>query len=119
MRACMLACMELKKKVSRRQSEQQKRGKRVSRERLPGGKTVEVDNTGERDRDVSKTVKQNYHKMADWRRQDVQQENSKRDVVSQGKTRKARVFMGVSSITKVNKVVNRAEDIAVCLQGEK
>ena len=49
----------------------------------------------------------------------VQQERSFADVVSQGKTRKARVFMGDSIIRKVDKIVNRGDDITVCLPGAK
>ena len=40
--------MDQKKKDGRRQSMQQKRGKRVSGEGLPGGKTVKVDDRRER-----------------------------------------------------------------------
>ena len=50
----------------------------MSGEGLPGGKTVEVDDTRERERDVSKTVKQDVHEMTDGRRQSMQQENGKR-----------------------------------------
>ena len=71
----------------------QKRGKRVSGEGLPGGKTVTVDDRRERGRSV-------------------RQERSFADV---GKTRKARIFMGDSIIRKVDKVVNRGEDIMVCI----
>ena len=58
----------------------------------------------------------------------MQQENGKRttrkersfaDVVSKGKARKAQVFMGDSIIRKVDKVVNRAEDITIYLLGAK
>ena len=63
---------------------QQKRGKRVSGEGLPGGKTVKVDDRRERGHSV-------------------RQERSFVDVVSQGKARKARVFMGDSIIRKVDK----------------
>ena len=58
----------------------------------------------------------------------MQQENGKRvtrqersfaDVVSQGKVRKVRVFMGDSIIRKVDQIVNRGEDITVCLSGVK
>ena len=52
---------------------QQKRGKRVSGEGLPGGKTAEVDR---RERGHS-----------------VRQERSFADVVSQGKARKARIWI--------------------------
>ena len=77
----------------------------MSGEGLPADKTGEIDDRRERERDGSKTVKQNEHKMTDGRRQDVQQENGKRVkrqersssdvVVSQGKVGKARVFMGI------------------------
>ena len=49
----------------------------------------------------------------------VQQESSFADVVSQRKARKARVFMGDSIIRKVDKIVNRGDDITVCLPGAK
>ena len=52
---------------------QQKRGKRVSGDGLPGGTTVEVENRGEMERDISKTVKQNEQNMTYGRRQSVQQ----------------------------------------------
>ena len=65
--------VEQKKKDGRRQSMQQKRGKRVSGDGLPGGTTVEVENRGERERDISKTVKQNEQNMTYGRRQSVQQ----------------------------------------------
>ena len=94
---------------------------------MPGGKTVEVDDIREqKERDVNKTVKQNDHKMTDWRRRRVQQENGKRvtrqersfaDVVSQGKVRKARVFMGDSTFRKVDNVVMRGGDITLCVPG--
>ena len=67
--------------------------KRKGNVRLPGGKTVEVDDKRESEKYISKTVKQNDHKMTDGRRQSVQQDNYKRvtrqersfaDVVSQG-----------------------------------
>ena len=90
------------KKDDRRQRMQQKRGKRVSGEGLPGGKTVKVDDMRERGHTSS-----------------VQQERSFADVVSQGKARKARVFMGDSIIRKVDKIVNRGDDITVCLPGAK
>ena len=93
--------VDQKKKDDRRQSMQQKRGKRVSGEGLPGGKTVKVDDRRER-----------VHTSS------VQQERSFADVVSQGKARKARVFMGDSIIRKVGKIVNR-DDITVCLPGAK
>ena len=35
---------------------QQNRGKRVSEERLPGGKTVEIDDRRERERNVTKNA---------------------------------------------------------------
>ena len=92
--------MDQKKKDDRRQSMQQKRGKRVSGEGLPGGKTVKVDDRRERGHSV-------------------RQERSFADVVSQGKARKARVFMGDSIIRKVDKIVNRGDDITVCLPGAK
>ena len=79
---------------------QQKRGKRVSGEGLPGGKTVKVDDRRERG-----------HR--------VRQERSFADVVSQGKARKAQVFMADSIIRKVDKIVNRGDDITVCLPGPK
>ena len=79
---------------------QQKRGKRLSVEGLPGGKTVKVDDRRERGHSV-------------------RQERSFADVVSQGKARKARVFMGDSIIRKVDKIVNRRDDITVCLLGAK
>ena len=78
--------VDQKKKDERRQSMQQKRGKRVSGEGLLGGKIVKVDDRRERGR----------------------QERSFADVVSQGKARKARVFMGDSIIRKVNKIVQYA-----------
>ena len=94
--------VDQKKKDDRRQSMQQKRGKRVSGEGLPGGKTVKVDDRRER-----------VHTSS------VQQERSFADVVSQGKARKAQVFMGDSIIRKVDKIVNRGDDITVCLPGAK
>ena len=94
--------VDQKKKDDRRQSMQQKRGKRVSGEGLPGGKMVKVDDRRER-----------VHTSS------VQQERSFADVVSQGKARKARVFMGDSIIRKVDKIVNRGDDITVCLPGAK
>ena len=48
----------------------------------------------------------------------MRQERSFANVVSQGKARKARVFMGNSIIRKVDKIVNR-DDITVCLPGAK
>ena len=75
--------VDQKTKDDRRQSMQQKRGKRVSREGLPGGKTVKVDDIRER-----------VHS--------VRQETSFVDVASQGNARKARVFMGDSIISKVD-----------------
>ena len=92
--------VDQKKKDERRQSTQRKIGKRVSGEGLPGGKTVKVD--GRRERGPS-----------------VRQERSFADVVSQGKAWKARVFMGESIIRKVDKIVNRGDDITVCLPGAK
>ena len=52
---------------------------------LPGGKTVKVDDRREM-------------------RHSVRQERSFADVVSQGKVRKARVFMGDFIIRKVDKI---------------
>ena len=49
----------------------------------------------------------------------MQQERSFADVVSQGKMRKARVFVGDSIIRKVDKIVNRGDDISVCLPRAK
>ena len=92
--------VDQKKKDDRRQSMQQKRGKRVSGEGLPGGKTVKVDDRRERG-------------------DSVRQERSFADVVSQGKARKARVFMGDSIIRNMDKIVNRGDDITVCLPGAK
>ncbi|KAI0207896.1 Mechanosensory protein 2 [Lamellibrachia satsuma] len=92
--------VDQKKKDERRQSMQQKRGKRVSGEGLPGGKTVKVDDRRERGHSV-------------------RQERNFADVVSQGKAKKARVFMGDSIIRKVDKIVNRGDDITVCLPGAK
>ena len=83
-----------KKKDGKRKNVQQKEDKRVSEEGLSGGKTVKVDD--ERERGHS-----------------VQQARSFADVVSQGKAREARVFMGDSIIRKVDK--NRGDDITVCL----
>ena len=94
--------VDQKQKDDRRQRMQQKRGKRVSGEGLPGGKTVKVDDIRERGHTSS-----------------VQQERSFADVVSQGKARKARVFMGDSIIRKMDKIVNRGDDITVCLPGAK
>ena len=88
-----------KKKDDRRQSMQQKRGKQVSGEGVPRGKIVKVDDRRERGHSV-------------------RQERSFADVVSQGKARKALVFMGDSIIRKVDKIVNR-DDITACLPGEK
>ena len=92
--------VDQKRKDDSRQSMQQKKGKRVSREGVPGGKTVEVDDRRERGHSV-------------------RQEKSFANVVSQGKARKARVFMGDSIIRKVDKIVNRGDDITVCLPGAK
>ena len=83
--------MDQKKKDDRRQNMQQKRGKRVCGEGLPGGKTVKVDDRRERGHSV-------------------RQERSFADVVSQGKARKARD----SIIRKLDKNVNRGDDITVC-----
>ena len=77
---------------------QQTKGKRVSGEGLQGGKTVKVDDRRE------------------WGNS-VRQERSFADVVSQGKMRKARIFMGDSVIRKVDKIVNKGDDIIVCLPG--
>ena len=52
-------------------------------------------------------------------RHSVHQERSFADVVSQGKTRKARIFMGNSIIRKVHKIENRGDGITVCLPGGK
>ena len=71
--------VEMNKKGDSRQSLQQKKGKRVSGEGLPGGKTGEVDDRREKYRDINKTVKQYDHMMTDGRRQNVQQENGKHD----------------------------------------
>ena len=72
----------------------------MSGEGLPGGKTVEVDDRRERGHSV-------------------RQERSFADVVSQGKARKDQVFMWDSIIRKVDKIVNRGDDITVCLPGAK
>ena len=64
---------------------QQKKGKRVSEEGLPGGKTAEVDDRRESGHSV-------------------RQERSFTDIVSQGKARKARLFIGDSIIRKVPKL---------------
>ena len=79
---------------------QQKKGKRVSGEGVPGGKIVKVDDR----REMGHTVRK---------------ERSFDDVVSQGKARKARVFLRDSIIRKVDTIVNRGEDITVCLPGAK
>ena len=92
--------VDQKKKDDRRQSMQQKKGKRVSGEGLPGGKIVQVDDRRERGHNV-------------------RQERSFADVVSQGKARKARVFMGDSIIRKMDKIVNKRNDITVCLPETK
>ena len=84
----------------KRKSVQHKENKRVSGEGLPGVKTAEVDERREREHSV-------------------RQERSFADVVSQGKARKAWIFMGDSIIRKVDKIVNRGEDIMVCLPGTK
>ena len=70
----------------------------MSGEGLPGGKTVKVDDRRERGHTSS-----------------VQQERSFADVVSHGKARKAQVFMGDSIIRRVAQIVNRGDDITVCL----
>ena len=67
---------------------------------MPGGKTVKVDDRRQRGHSV-------------------RQERSFADVVSQGKARKARVFMGYSIIRKVDTIINRGDDITVCLPGAK
>ena len=72
----------------------------VSGEGLQVGKTVKVDDRRERGHSV-------------------RQEMSFADVVSQGKARKALVFIGDFIIRKVDKIVNRGDDITVCLPGEK
>ena len=92
--------VDQKKKDDSRQSMQQKRGKRVSGEGWPGGKIVKVDDRRERGHSV-------------------RQERSFAGVVSQGKARRARVFMGDSIIRKVDKIVNRGDDITVYLPGAK
>ena len=97
---CQVAGWSRITRAEKRQSMQQKKGKRVSGEGLPGGKIVKVDDRRERGHSV-------------------RQERSFADVVSQGTTRKARVFMGDSIIRKVDKIVNRGDDITVCLPGTK
>ena len=92
--------VDQKKKDDTRQSMQQNRGKRVSGEGLSGDKTVKVDDRRERGHSV-------------------RQERSFADVVSQGKAREARVFMGDSIIRKMDKIVNRGDDTTVCLPGAK
>ena len=92
--------VDQKKKDERRQSMQEKIGKRVSGEGLSGGKTVKVVDRKER-------------------RHSLRQERSFADVLSQGKARKARVFMGDSIIRKVDKIVNKGDDITLCLPGAK
>ena len=67
------------KKDDRRQNMQHKKGTQVSGEGMPGGKTVKVDDIRERGHSVL-------------------QESSFADVVSQGKARKAHVFIGDSII---------------------
>ena len=91
---------EKEKKDDRRQIVQQKKGKRVSAEVLPGGKTVEVDDRRERGHNV-------------------RQERSFADVVSQRKAKKARIFVWDSIIRKVDKTVNRGEGIMVCIRWVK
>ena len=49
----------------------------------------------------------------------TQQERGFADIVSQGKAWIARIFMGDSIIRKVDKVINKGEDITVCIPGEK
>ena len=90
--------MDQKKKDSK--SMQQQKLKRLSGEGLPDGKTVEVNDRRERGHSV-------------------RQERSFADVVSQGKTSKAWVFMGNYVIRKLDKIVNREDDITVCLSGVK
>ena len=46
----------------------------------------------------------------------VEDNKSREKEKNVGKTRKARVFMGDSIIRKVDKIVNRGDDITVCLQ---
>ena len=94
--------VDQKKTDDRRQRMQQKRRKRVSGEGLPSGKTVNIDDRREKGHTSS-----------------VQQERSFADVLSQGEARKARVFMGDSIIRKVDKIVNRGDDITVCLPGAR
>ena len=77
--------VDQKKKDNRRQSMQQKKGKRVSGEGLPGGKTAKVNDRRERGHSV-------------------RHERSFAYVVSQGKARKARLFIGDSIIRKVPKL---------------
>ena len=48
--------VDQKKKDDRRQSMQQKKGKRVSGEGLPGGKTVKVDDRRERGHSVRQEI---------------------------------------------------------------
>ena len=79
---------------------QQKRGKRVSGEGLPSGKTLKVDDRRERGHSV-------------------REERSFADVVSRRNATKARVFMGDSIIRKVHKIVSRGDDITVYLPGAK
>ena len=47
----------------------------------------------------------------------TRKERSFADVISQGKVRKTRIFMGDSVIWKVNKVINKGEEITACLPG--
>ena len=49
----------------------------MSGKRLPGGKTVEVDDIRENESYFNKTVKQNANKMTDGRRQSGQRQNGK------------------------------------------
>ena len=41
------------------------------------------------------------------------------DAVAKGKERKVRVVMGDSIISKLDKILNREDDVAVCLPGAK
>ena len=49
----------------------------------------------------------------------MRQERSFADVVSHGKARQARLLVGDSIIRKVDNIVNRGDDITVCLPGAK
>ena len=79
---------------------QQKKGKRVSGEGLPGGTTVEVNDRRERGHSL-------------------RQERSFADIVSWGRRGKPGYLWGDSIIKKVDKIVNRGDDITVCLPGSK